>query len=320
MRILVTGGAGFIGSNLVDTLLKEGHRVISVDNFDPFYPKEIKLQNIGKHLKNERFTFIDLDVRDINQRKLPHSVDCVVHLAAKAGVRPSIENPSAYFDNNIGGTIELLNFCKKNEIKQFVFASSSSVYGLSPNTPWKETEPNLEPISPYAASKLACEHIGFTYSHLFDIRFLALRFFTVYGPRQRPDLAIHKFMRKIANKEALDLFGDGSTSRDYTYIDDIIQGINSAIMYNKSAYEIFNLGNSARVSLTKLVEAIGKEVGVAPIINYHDEQPGDVPHTCADVSKSKDQLGYSPKTKLEDGLGKQLKWLTEATNDTTHNA
>lgn len=226
MTILITGVAGFIGSNLAEKLLLDGHQIIGIDNFDPFYNKQIKLNNLSLFIHHPQFTFIEGDICDAelyaNTKLL--SIQCIVHLAAKAGVRPSIDVPEKYFTANANGTILLLEFAKNNNIKKFVFASSSSVYGKNPNSPWQEDSTELMPISPYAASKIAAENIGKVYSHLYNINFIALRFFTVYGPRQRPDLAIHKFFKQIYNQEIIELYGKGDTYRDYTFIDDILKG------------------------------------------------------------------------------------------------
>ncbi|MBL7935555.1 MAG: SDR family NAD(P)-dependent oxidoreductase, partial [Bacteroidia bacterium] len=286
MKILVTGGAGFIGSHLVDRLLFMGYEVINIDNFDTFYSRETKLKNIANQLSSKKYNLIEADISDYNVMKDIKSIkniDVIIHLAAKAGVRPSIENTSSYFNANLMGTINVLNFAKENGIKQIVFASSSSVYGSNPSVPWKESDLELQPISPYASSKIAAENIGRVYSHLCDIRFTCLRFFTVYGPRQRPDLAIHKFFKHIINSEPITLYGNGSTKRDYTYIDDVVAGIISAIGYkNKNKFEVFNLGNSHTISLINLVQNIEEVCQKKAIINYLPEQPGDVEQTFAD--------------------------------------
>jgi UDP-glucuronate 4-epimerase len=250
-----------------------------------------------------------MDIRNINKSMLvDQDFDIIIHLAAKAGVRPSIDQPQAYFDVNINGTLELLEFAKNRNVTQFVFASSSSVYGINESFPWSESDPDLMPISPYASSKLACEKIGFTYSHLFNIRFIALRFFTVYGPKQRPDLAISKFINRISNGLPIDVYGDGSTSRDYTYVEDIVKGIRAAMNYTASKFEIFNLGNNERHSLISLINAIGEATEKEPILVYRDDQPGDVPHTCADISKASKNLGYHPETSLKTGIANQITW------------
>ena len=308
--ILVTGGAGFIGSHLCDALLAVGHRVIAFDNFDPFYGRDVKLRNIEQALEHPDFTLVEGDIRDADavEALSEFGIDAIVHLAALAGVRPSIERPARYVDVNVMGTQTLLDFAKTNGIRQFVFASSSSVYGNCPNVPWTEAEPNLRPISPYASTKLACELMGHVYSHLYGIRFVGLRFFTVFGPRQRPDLAIHKFAKMILAGEAIPFFGDGSTGRDYTYVADTVSGILGALAYEGSMYEIFNLGNHRVVTLTDMVAAIGTAVGKSAILNKLPMQPGDVEQTCASVEKAGKRLGYAPETSFEHGLERFNQW------------
>ncbi|MET0636438.1 MAG: NAD-dependent epimerase/dehydratase family protein [Chitinophagaceae bacterium] len=310
--ILVTGGAGFIGSNLSGVLLKdENVSVICLDNFDPFYEPEQKRYNLLPLLSHPRFTFVESDIR--NPEALDSilvDISCIIHLAAKAGVRPSIQNPVLYQEVNNAGTQILLEFARKRKIKQFVFGSSSSVYGVNPNLPWRETEPLL-PISPYAASKLTGEMLGHVYSHLYNIRFIALRFFTVYGPGQRPDLAIHKFFLAIAEGKPIPVFGDGSTSRDYTYVDDIVSGIIAAINYRDSNFEIINIGNHQVVSLQQLIDAVQEISGKDAVIDRQPEQPGDVPATYADISRAAMLLGYAPRTGLMDGLASFYKWFLD---------
>jgi len=312
MRYLVTGGAGFIGSHLVDRLIGEGHEVVVLDNFDPFYDPEIKEANVAAHQEQPRFRLVRVDLRDEEAlgASLDGNYDAIVHLAACAGVRPSIENPAKYQDVNVRGTQNLLELARKWGVEQFVFASSSSVYGTNPNVPWREDEP-LVPISPYASTKLSCEFMGHVYSHLYGIRFIGLRFFTVYGPRQRPDLAIHKFARRILAGETIPFFGNGETSRDYTYIDDIIAGVRAAIDYRATPYEVINLGNDQPVTLSGLVALISQAVGREAVLERLPDQPGDVPHTRADISKARRLLGYQPETPLPDGLGKFVAWLRE---------
>lgn len=312
---LVTGGAGFIGSHLVDRLLAEGWRVTVVDNFDTFYDPAIKERNIAEHLRNERYTLYRLDIRDLPslRRELTATYDVIVHLAAKAGVRPSIQDPVTYYEVNVTGTQNMLEFARERHIKQFVFASSSSVYGVNPNVPWREDDHVLMPISPYASTKVSGELLGHVYSHLYGIRFIALRFFTVYGPRQRPDLAIHKFARLMLKGEAIPFFGDGTSRRDYTYIDDVIKGVRAAMEYDKTNFEVINLGNNRAVSLYELVRALEQVLGVKATLERLPEQPGDVPRTWADVSKAKGLLGYEPKTDLEKGLAAFGRWLSSVT-------
>jgi UDP-glucuronate 4-epimerase len=310
MNILITGGAGFIGSSLVEILLKEGQfKIYCLDNFDAFYDKKIKQKNIQNFFNNKNFNFIEKDILHISSLEINEKIDCIVHLAAKAGVRPSIENAESYFDVNVNGTLKVLEYAKRKNIKKVIFASSSSVYGVNKNIPWKTVELDLQPISPYASSKIAAEKIGFTYSYLFDIKFIALRFFTVYGPKQRPDLAISKFISKIYNNETIQIYGDGSTSRDYTYIDDIIEGIYKAIQYNPvNHFEVFNLGNSKTIKLIDLVNTIGNVIDKLPEIEYQDEQEGDVPLTFSDITNSQIKLGYNPKTSIKEGIEKQFKY------------
>ncbi|PRY49837.1 UDP-glucuronate 4-epimerase [Arcticibacter pallidicorallinus] len=310
-HILVTGGAGFIGSNLITTLLLSGeYKVTCIDNFDDFYPIAQKEWNIKDFDQNPNFSLIQGDIRNPEDLQKAQNVDAIIHLAAKAGVRPSIENPGLYLDVNINGTRILLDYARENGIKQFLFASSSSVYGINENVPWIEEDPLL-PISPYASSKVAGEMLGHVYSHLYGIRFVALRFFTVYGPGQRPDLAIHKFFKAISNDQPIPVFGDGSTSRDYTFVDDTVRGIVAALDYTRSDFEIINLGNHRTITLGSLIEAIEDTVGKKAIIDRHPEQPGDVSQTYAEISKAQEYLGYDPSTSLEEGLDVFYKWFKE---------
>jgi len=310
---LITGGAGFIGSNLNHAVLKdEKIRISCIDNFDPFYPRQHKLLNTADFDKYQRIVMIDRSLDDLNafelKKIIPEPVDVIIHLAAKAGVRPSITNPLAYQQTNVLGTQMLLDFARENNVKQFVFASSSSVYGVNENLPWKEDE-QLLPISPYAMTKLSGEMAGHVFSHLYGIRFIALRFFTVYGPGQRPDLAIHKFVKSILKDQPIAVYGDGSTSRDYTYVDDIVKGILAAVDYDASLFEIINLGNNYSVSLKQLVQSVENVVGKKARIDRQPEQAGDVPHTFADISKAKRLLNYEPSTQLEAGLKNFYDWF-----------
>jgi UDP-glucuronate 4-epimerase len=312
MHALITGGAGFIGSHLVDSLLRDGHRVTVVDNFDPFYPRQIKERNISEHRRNGAWRLIEADLRDSAiATQLVGDYDVIVHLAAKAGVRPSIENPMAYQEVNVAGTQNLLEFARSAGIKRFVFASSSSVYGVNPRVPWSEDDHVLEPISPYASTKVSGELLGHVYSHLYGISFIALRFFTVYGPRQRPDLAIHKFAKMIRAGEPIPVFGDGSTRRDYTFIDDIVGGIRAAMAW-RGSYEIVNLGNNRTLSLSEMIAGLEVAIGREAIIRRLPEQPGDVPQTWANVSKAQRVLGYVPGTAYADGVQKFCQWLIES--------
>jgi len=313
---IITGGAGFIGSNLIKTLLKNEPdiKITCIDNFDPFYSADIKQFNIHGFGDNPAFRLIDTDLAKATADELadlvPENVDVIVHLAAKAGVRPSIENPLSYQQANVIGLQNMLDFAKLKGIKQFVFASSSSVYGINDHYPWKEEE-KLMPISPYAMTKLAGEMLGHVYHKLFGIRFLALRFFTVYGPGQRPDLAIHKFTKNIIAGKPIAMFGDGSTSRDYTYVEDTVQGIIGAIHYDKTDYEIVNLGNHYTITLKELIEGIEKVTGKKAIINRQPDQPGDVPKTYADITKAQQLFGYNPKTQIHEGLKKFYDWFMQ---------
>ncbi|RYY61620.1 MAG: NAD-dependent epimerase/dehydratase family protein [Chitinophagaceae bacterium] len=311
-HFLVTGAAGFIGSNLVKKLLHEDDvSVTGIDNFDPFYDRDQKRYNLLPLINHPRFNLLEGDIRDAALlQTITEEPCCIIHLAAKAGVRPSIKDPVLYHEVNNGGTQALLEFANNRNITQFVFASSSSVYGVNQHLPWTETEALL-PISPYAASKFSGEMLGHVYSHLYKIRFVALRFFTVYGPGQRPDLAIHKFFRSIMDGQPIPVYGDGSTSRDYTYVDDIVSGIISAVNYDQSFYEIINIGNHHVVSLQELITAVEETCGKKAIIDRQPEQPGDVPATYADISKAKRLLGYSPSTKLKDGLAAFYLWLKD---------
>ena len=315
MTILVTGAAGFIGSHLCDRLLGDGHTVVGLDNFDPFYPREVKEQNVAEARKSPRFTLVETDIRNGVGMEAAFaevglgSFDAIAHLAARAGIRPSIEDPVGYQLTNLMGTQNVLEFARKKGVKQFVFASSSSVYGVNPNVPWREDDHVLMPISPYASSKVSGELLGHVYSHLYGMRFVALRFFTVYGPRQRPDLAIHKFARLMLARRPLPFYGDGSTRRDYTYVDDIVHGILGALQYSATPYEVINLGNNHTVSLGELVAGLERALGRKAVIDCRPEQPGDVPQTWADVTKAGRLFGYAPTTELGDGLVKFANWI-----------
>ena len=309
---LVTGAAGFIGSHLVDRLLADGWSVIGFDNFDPFYDAAIKERNIAAHLQHPAYRLVRGDLRD--QRAvdgaLSRDVSVVVHLAARAGVRPSIADPIGYQDVNVRGTQNLLEAARAVDVPQFVFASSSSVYGVNPRVPWSEEDHVLLPISPYASTKVSGELLGHVYSHLYGIRFLALRFFTVYGPRQRPDLAIHAFARRLVAGEPLPVFGDGSTRRDYTYIDDIVDGVVGAMAYDKSRYEVVNLGNNQTVTLTEMIEGLEDALGRRAVIDRLPEQPGDVPQTWASIDKAQRLIGYRPSTSYSEGVRRFAEWFT----------
>jgi UDP-glucuronate 4-epimerase len=310
MRILVTGGAGFIGSHLVEKLLATGHEVSILDDFNDFYDPKIKRANIASVAGDVAVHQVDLrDSAGINSLFHREKFDVIAHLAARAGVRPSIRAPQLYYDTNVGGTLHLLEAARLTGIEQFLFASSSSVYGVSKTVPFSEDLHLTQTISPYAATKIAGEFLCSTYSHLYRMRIVALRFFTVYGARQRPDLAIHQFTKRIQAGDPIDQFGDGTTKRDYTYIDDIIQGVMAALTYEGPLFDIFNLGESDTIQLKDLIAAIEKTLGRKAKINQLPEQPGDVPVTCADISKARRLLGYSPTTPLSVGLPKFVDWF-----------
>jgi UDP-glucuronate 4-epimerase len=312
-HVLLTGGAGFIGSHVLDSLLADGTAVTVVDNFDPFYDRVSKERNLEGHRGNPHLRLVECDLRDMERlrRDLTGPYDAIVHLAAKAGVRPSIEDPIAYQEVNVRGTQNLLELAREREVQQFVFASSSSVYGVNPRVPWSEADYVLQPISPYASTKVSGELLGHVYSHLYGIRFLALRFFTVYGPRQRPDLAIHKFARLILAGKPIPVFGDGSTRRDYTYIDDIVSGVRAAIEYRKTMYEVINLGNNQTLSLREMIEGLEAALGMRATRQQLPEQPGDVPQTWANVEKAHALLGYEPRTRYEEGVRRFVSWLRD---------
>lgn len=369
MKILLTGCAGFIGSHTLDRLLSDGHHVIGVDNFDPFYSRALKNANLGAYLEKDSeggevgsweggnlieepapyrskgsFELVEADLADeTTYTKIKflaghEPFDAIIHLAAKAGVRPSIEDPVGYQKANVIATQNLLEFAKESGIKQFVFASSSSVYGVNPNVPWREDDHVLQPISPYASTKLSCELMGHVYSHLYGIRFLGLRFFTVYGPRQRPDLAINKFVRLIEAGQPIPVFGDGSTRRDYTFVSDIVDGIISCTEKSVASgppargqtcapatgdqasmqaegvlpsYAVVNLGNDQTVTLSELIATIETVVGKKAIIDRQPEQAGDVPQTWADVSRAKALFGYQPTTRIKEGIEAFHAWFQE---------
>jgi len=313
--ILITGGAGFIGSHLVDRLLAEGQwQVTVVDDFNDFYQPAIKHDNIRAHLSNPAFSLVEADIRDratLQQVFNSAAFNCIVHLAARAGVRPSLQEPGLYVETNINGTLNLLELARAHQIKQFIFGSSSSVYGINARVPFSEDDPVRRPISPYAATKAAGELLGHTYSHLYGMRCICLRFFTVYGARQRPDLAIHKFSKLISEGRPIPIFGDGTTRRDYTYIDDIIAGVRAAIDYEASDYEVINLGESRTVELRELIALLEKELGRKAIIDRQPLQPGDVPQTFADVTKARALLGYNPGTSIEEGIKRFVAWFQQ---------
>ena len=310
MRILVTGGAGFIGSHLVEKLLATGHEVAILDDFNDFYDPQIKRANVASVAGDVAIHRVDLrDSNAVNMLFHREKFDAIAHLAARAGVRPSIQQPQLYYDTNVGGTLHLLEAARHTGIERIIYASSSSVYGVSKTAPFSESLHLTQTISPYAATKIAGEFLCSTYSHLYQMRITALRFFTVYGARQRPDLAIHQFTKKILAGEPIDQFGDGTTRRDYTYIDDIIQGVMAALDYQGPMFDIFNLGESDTIQLKDLIGAIENALGRKAKINQLPEQPGDMPMTCADISKARKLLGYNPTTPLSVGLPKFIDWF-----------
>ncbi len=305
MRILVTGGAGFIGSHLVEKLLAAGHEVSILDDFNDFYDPKIKRANIAA--VSGKIAIHQVDLREDDAvRNLFHreKFGTIVHLAARAGVRPSIAHPRLYYDTNVAGTLHLLEAARVTGVERIVFASSSSVYGISKAVPFSEDLHLTRTISPYAATKIAGEFLCSTYSHLYKMRIVALRYFTVYGPRQRPDLAIHQFTRRIQAGQPIDQFGDGTTRRDYTYIDDILEGTVAALTYEGAPFDVFNLGESETIQLKDLIAAIEGVLGKKAKINRLPEQPGDVPLTCADIAKARRLLGYNPQTAFSQGLPK----------------
>jgi len=310
--ILLTGGAGFIGSHLTERLLQKSWQITCIDNFDTFYSPARKRKNVASFLAQPRYRLLEADIRDLEalrSRGGDSHYDAIVHIAAKAGVRPSILDPLLYQQVNVQGTQNMLELAKEWGVKQFIFASSSSVYGINPKVPWSEDDHVLMPISPYAATKVAGELLGHVYSHLYGIRFLALRFFTVYGPRQRPDLAIHKFTRLMLQGKPIPLFGQGNTERDYTYVDDLVDGICSALEYVSTPYEVINLGSDSPVSLMTLVEKLQDALKIKAEIEFLPEQPGDVPRTWADISKASKLLNYRPKMDLGTGLKQFAEWI-----------
>ncbi|HEY9283285.1 MAG TPA: GDP-mannose 4,6-dehydratase [Pyrinomonadaceae bacterium] len=314
-QILVTGGAGFIGSHLVDRLLDEGGwRVTVVDDFNDFYEPAAKRANVAGHLRRDDYRLVEADIRDaaaLARVFAADDFDCVVHLAARAGVRPSLSEPLLYNETNVTGTLHLLELARRRGVRQFVFGSSSSVYGINAKVPFSEEDPTRQPISPYAATKAAGELLCHTYAHLYGVRCVALRFFTVYGARQRPDLAIRKFARLISVGKPIPVFGDGTTRRDYTYVDDIVAGVRAAVDYEATMYEAINLGESRTVELGELISLLERELGRPAVIERQPTQPGDVPQTYADISKARRLLGYDPQTQIEDGIRKFVEWFKE---------
>jgi UDP-glucuronate 4-epimerase len=311
--ILITGAAGFIGSHLAERLLARGDQVIGLDNFDPFYPREAKERNLLGPKAHSGFTFVEADLRDARattdllERYHPQRI---VHLAAKAGVRPSLENPAAYVEANVHGTLNLLLACQRSPVEHLVFASSSSVYGKDVQAACTEEAPTDSPASPYGATKKAGEVLCFTYHQLLRIPVSCLRLFTVYGPRQRPDLAIHKFARLIEAGKPLPFFGDGSSRRDYTFVEDTVSGITAALD-RPDGYQLYNLGRGNPVTLSEMVAAVERALGKKALLDRQPEQPGDVRTTWADITKAKTRLGYAPQVQFEEGVARFVRWWRE---------
>ncbi|MEW6439701.1 MAG: GDP-mannose 4,6-dehydratase [bacterium] len=317
MGILVTGGAGFIGSHLLERLLAEGHACVCLDNFDPFYAEPIKQRNLEACRSYKSFRLVRADLRDAEAYRTVErtmEISTIVHLAARAGVRPSLEQPLLYGDVNLNGTLRLLEFAREKGVRRFIFASSSSVYGNNEKVPFHEDDRVDWPISPYAATKKAGELLCHTYAHLYGIACTCLRFFTVYGPRQRPEMAIHKFTRSIDRGESIPLYGDGSSQRDYTFISDILQGVLGAIE-RVQGYEVVNLGESRTVALRELIERIEQAIGKKALIRRLPEQPGDVRKTCADIGRARERYGYDPRVPIEEGIPRFVDWYRRETRD-----
>jgi UDP-glucuronate 4-epimerase len=320
MNFLVTGGAGFIGSHVCERLLKTGHSVWCFDDLNDFYAPELKRRNLHDlQVLAKPFEFVHGDLGDreaLSELFAGVKFDQVIHLAARAGVRPSLEAPALYQRVNVEGTVNLLEAARLSGVKKLILASSSSVYGINSKVPFSESDPITSPISPYAASKLACEALGHVYHHVYGLDVVMLRFFTVYGPRQRPDLAIYKFAKLISAGLAIPVFGDGSTARDYTYISDTLEGI-IACTTREFGYQIYNLGESQTVNLNRLIELLENALGRKALINRLPPQPGDVPLTCADVTKAQEQLGYQPRIKIEEGIALFADWFKQQNHGKT---
>lgn len=313
MQILLTGGAGFIGSHLAENLLRDRHDLTIIDDFNDFYDPRLKRENIEILRKIGEFELVEGDIRNsslVDSLFAKRTFDQVVHLAARAGVRPSIKNPQLYIDTNVTGTLNLLEGVRRAKVPKFVFGSTSSVYGVNSKVPFSEDDAILHSISPYAATKLCAEQLCHNYHHLYGIEVVIPRFFTVYGPRQRPEMAIHKFARAISKGEPIEMYGDGSTRRDYTFVSDIVAGVRACID-RTLGYEIVNLGESNTVELKYLIALIEKNVGKKAIIKQLPEQPGDVPITFANISKAQRLLGYEPKVPIEEGIKQFVKWYQE---------
>ncbi len=323
-RILLTGGAGFIGSHVAEALIRHGTKLSVVDNLDNFYAPSRKRLNLHEIRKAGTYDFFEADVLDMNAlRKLAKQVqpEIVIHLAARAGVRPSIEQPALYESVNVAGTVNILEIAREYNVQRLIFGSSSSVYGITNNVPFCEDDLKTRPVSPYAATKLAAELMCYTYTHLYGLTTICLRFFTVYGPRQRPDLAIHKFTALIESGKPIPVYGDGSMGRDYTYVDDIVGGVIASLEYVpeiKMPFEVFNLGNSQPVRLSELIAQLEVATGKKALQEQLPDQPGDVPITWASIEKAKRLLGYSPKTSMEQGLRSFVDWYRSTIIDTSH--
>lgn len=314
MNFLVTGGAGFIGSNLCERLLVEGHKVWAFDDLNDFYFPARKEQNLKELRKAAAFEFVKGDLRDrsaVEELFASAQFDQVIHLAARAGVRPSLEEPALYQEVNVVGTTHLLEAARARKVRKVTIASSSSVYGVNSKVPFSENDPIFHPISPYACSKLACESLGHVYHHVYGMDIVMLRFFTVYGPRQRPDLAIYKFAGLIEAGKPIPVFGDGSTARDYTFVTDTLDGI-VASTRKEFGYEVFNLGESECVTLSRMIELLENALGKKAIIERQPMQPGDVPLTFADISKAERMLGYHPRVKIEEGITRFVEWFHDS--------
>jgi UDP-glucuronate 4-epimerase len=316
MKVLVTGCAGFIGSHITELFLEQNYFVVGIDNFDAFYSKDQKLKNLSVAGQNKNFQFFEADISDKDTfTKLPADIDFVIHLAAKAGVRPSIDSPQDYIDTNVTGTLNILEWMRQSHVNKMIFGSSSSIYGNNKKVPFSESDAVDEPISPYAFTKKSAELLNYTYHHLYNISILNLRFFTVFGPRQRPDLAIRKFTDNILHNKPVHIFGDGSTARDYTFVKDICTGIFGAFNYvniNKNIYDTINIGNSSPVKLLHLVNTIYEVLDKKPDLVFEPMQPGDVDITYADISKAKKLLNYNPSTTLQDGISNFVEWYKES--------
>lgn len=311
MTILLTGCAGFIGSNLLDKLLHEGHTIIGIDDFNDFYSPPQKRKNVKNNLSNPNFTLIEADICSLTMQRFSNlAIDCIIHLAARAGVRPSLAEPLLYEKINVGGTLNLLELARKLKVKKIIFGSSSSVYGNNTPLPFREDAPCNQPISPYAATKRSAELLCQTYNYLYKIPIIILRFFTVYGPRNRPDMAAYKFMDNISHHKIITAY-DENTSRDYTFVDDVVEGIISAIKHPFSKTEIINLGNSSPVSLKEFISIIEKVTDISAIVVREPLPQSDVNTTCADIVKAKKLLNWQPKTDLQTGLKKLWEWYRQ---------